>query len=52
MTTSPEMENAILKNSGGITVLIMNEKEYIHIMKDIVKKVQIQIYTLLFIVNL
>jgi hypothetical protein len=45
VTTSLEMENAILKNNGGITVLIIAEKENIHAIKDTVRKVQyIQIH--------
>jgi hypothetical protein len=39
------MENAILKNNGGITVLIITEKENIHAIKDTVRKVHyIQIH--------
>ncbi|CAB4019171.1 Hypothetical predicted protein, partial [Paramuricea clavata] len=40
VTTSSEMENVIFNNNGGITVLIITEKEYFHTMKNTVKKVE------------
>lgn len=39
VSTSAEMEKAILNNNNGITVLMITGKEHFHFMKNIMKKV-------------
>lgn len=39
MTTSSDLENGILSNNKGITILVATEKEYYQTMKNTVKKV-------------